>query len=317
MSSCDEMCQPIRELKRAIYDTASFTNDALFFIIVTASIWFVFSMISTMQMQIITLYQGSPTFIIKQAMIVIFYISFFYIFFVDHFIITKSTNILNNEYRRSSVENRSLWLNDIELYNGPPRGNLYFIQDIVKRPPGFIAATLKDYEIEDAHLSQYKEYKNVFISGYDKNKISFFTIGEKNIQKTVINNSSIDDIEKILNQKKKNVKSFLSQIYKSYDDHKPSYMFDDSQVLQKYQKILSLFVAMLIPFTQLLSIKSVRSGQSLTNIVKAMVFSIISYTSFEVIKVIDITNITNIVTSIMVTISILLAFLSRFVKIYH
>lgn len=321
VSKCKEVCSVYEIFKSSVTDGVVFVNDAIFFIISIASIWFIFRIISSNQMQIITVYTGSFLFTLKNVAIVITYICFIYLFPFNHFILH---NIKKNHITSQTLaEVEKMWIKNINTSNNTSNGSFYLLQNVSKYKTGLISKSINVYTVSDGYLTHYINYKNVFITKSQNGDAIFFNLDIQNkTTKQNINSISFDDVQKNFQDITTNeFGSFYTDIKKlilnTLNPSKFQNTYSVTTLLHNIQICISLFASTLIPFTQLLSIKTVRGSGINGKVIQTVAFIIISYTMFEIVKIIDIGATTNHITSIAITAAIALAFLSRFVKIYH
>ena len=193
ISKCKDVCTAYDIFKGAIIEGILFTNDAIFFIISIASIWFIFRIISSNQMQIITVYTGSFLFTLKNAVVVITYICLIYLFPFNHFILNKIQKNHNTSHRYHAVE--KMWIKNINTSNNTSNGSFYLLQNISQYKTGFISELMNVYTVSDGYLTHYINYKKAFITKSNNSDAIFFTLEKNNkTNKQSMNGISFYDI---------------------------------------------------------------------------------------------------------------------------
>lgn len=320
VSKCQDVCTPTDVILESFARGILFTNNAMFFIIAITSIWFTLYMANTMQMQIITVYGGTPTLIVLQIFKVLAMLSAFYIFIFDGIILSAIKKNKDTE-RVESLVIPTMWFKSVSIKDGTSSANFYLLQNTKPYKFGFIVDIIKEYRVENGYLVNYIEHKDIFVTQkHEDNETTFFSLSKPNtLQKRTILNTPINDLRQHFKTKSENsgFYSNIGVIFKNSQSTQDIYQESISSIMNTIQICLSFFVAMLIVCTQLFSIHNTRFKGTHIKVAQTITYLIITYTLFEVVKVIGTHVITNQVISITTTISIALVFLSRFIKIHH
>ena len=320
VSKCQDVCTPTGVILGSFIRGVLFTNNALFFIVAITSIWFILYMTNTMQMQIITVYGGTPTLIILQIFKVLTILSVFYIFAFDGIIL----NIITKNKDPKKIENLTIptmWFKSVSIKDGTSSANFYLLQNIKPYKFGFIVDSIKEYKVESGYLVNYSEYKNTFVTQkHEENETTFFSLSKPNtLQKCTILNTSIKDLEQHFKVRGENSGFYnnINVVLKKSQSTQDDYQKSTASIINTMQICLSFFVATLIVCTQLFSIYNTRFKGIHIKVAQTITYLITTYTLFEVVKVVGTQIITNQVISVTTTISVALVFLSRFIKMHH
>jgi hypothetical protein len=320
ISQCQGVCTPTKVFLGGVTRGILFTNNALFFIIAITSVWFTLYMTNTMQMQIITVYGGTPTLIMLQIFKVLTIMSVFYVFIFNGIIL--SAIIKNKDTEK--IENftiPTMWFKSVSIKGGTSSANFYLLQNIRPYKFGFIVDSIKEYKVENGYLVNYSEHRNTFVTQkHEESETTFFSLSKPNtLQKRTILNTSIKDLEQHFKIRDENsgFYSNLSVILHKSQSTQDDYQKSIASIMNTIQTCLSLFVATLIVCTQLFSFYNTRFKGIHIKIAQTITYLIITYTLFEVVKVVGTHVVTNQIISVTTTVSVALVFLSRFIKLHH
>ncbi|MFT4967666.1 MAG: hypothetical protein ACI9CD_000675 [Candidatus Deianiraeaceae bacterium] len=295
----------------------NFVNDALFFVVSLSCIWTIIHLSTTSQMQIITIYKGSFTFILIQAVKSVLLLC------IIHSVLSRDQHTSQNLkiHNRESIP--TMWIKNLHIDHGTTSGEFYHMKNVKPHKNSFTASSIEVYSIKNSFLTNYTLYQNPFIIAHPGKKIlSFFirnTLGDvEKIEIQGLNHTSaFNHLRNSTSPTHANLFTALVKIIQNIVHEKNSSKRTIAYIVGKLQVYVSLFAATLITFTQLLATTNTRSSNTGTKIIQTIAFLIVSYTIPEIIKVIGGGGLTNQITSLGITLSIAIAFLSRFIKNYH
>lgn len=301
-----------------------FTDSAMFFVVIIATVIFANYVSNTRQLEIILLYNGNPTFFIKKIALVIFAISLFYIFAFHGFFYYKIVNFMNT-YRATHIMKDSvakLWLTNIDISNPQNiKGDIFLLKNVKMHQNGFIIEKIRNYKIENGTLAKYIEYSKTFITNTPTNEMVFFSLDKNShIIRNAMPKVKFEDIYshfiesggKVANQ---NIYSEMQKVINASNYNRQSIDKAYVYLLNILQTTFLMFAGCILVLAYLLNISGRNISYSFTTI-KVISYSIIIYAMTEIVKMIYPHTTINYIVSFMLTITTILIFTSKFIKKY-
>jgi hypothetical protein len=300
-----------------------FTDSAIFFVTMISTIIFASHISNTRQLEIILLYHGNPMLILRKIASVIFGISFFYIFIFHGFFYYKITNFMNT-YKTTYIvkENvEKVWLSNIDITNQTNiKGDVFLLKNAKIYQNGFIVENIFHYKIENSTLAKYTKYSKTFITNTPTKEMVFFSLDkDSHIARNAMEKVKLEDIyTSFVQSGKKSInQNTYSEIKKIFT---PPTQISHIQASRMYllnilQLCLSFFAGCILVLSYLLNVTGRNITYSFTTI-KVLSYGVIFYATTEIIKIIYPHTSINYVVSLMLTITAILIFTSKFIKKY-
>lgn len=286
-ASCKKTCTS-NIIIQSLINSIILTDDALFFVIIISSIWFVTHLIKTSQMVIMLTYTKSPFIIPKNMIITILQFTLVYSITFDillhNFINGNQTQVTQH----SNIPH--IWIPNF------PEDKIYHFQNTFAISGTIYTKDLTIFNIKSNTIST-SNHKDISISKtHNPHQINFQKLTESlftsntNYRNSIVKNSAQAIQNKIFTKP-----LTLSLFY----------------IFQKY---LSLITASMLSLTFMLQAHTSRGNQVNISTLKCVIASILSFTTFEILKIINVHSITNQKISSAMLIAFTVFLFYRFIK---